>query len=71
MVAYDVTTIVRDGTVQVDPSLNGRQVRVVVLTDDAPDPVAARREALRRLFNSRLSVPPFVPLTRDEANSRT
>jgi len=71
MVAYDVTTIVRDGMVQVDPSLNGRQVRVVVLADDVTEPTSERQLALARLFKNRLSVPPFVPLTRDEANART
>jgi hypothetical protein len=71
MVAYDLTTIVRDGMVHVDPALNGRQVRVVILADEATDPGALRRQALDRLFDNRLSVPPFVPLSRDEANART
>jgi hypothetical protein len=71
MVAYDVTTIVRDGMVHVDPSLNGRQVRVVVLADDIAEPTSERQIALARLFKNRLRVSPFVPLTRDEANART
>ena len=33
----------------------------------APHP---RRQALQRLFANRIAVPPFVPLSRDEANER-
>ena len=70
MVAFDLTTVVHDGIIHVAPSLNGRQVRVVVLTDDVPETAVARRATLERMFASRCSVEKFVPMTRDEANSR-
>ena len=69
MVAFDLTTVVHDGIIHVDPALNGRQVRVVVLTDDVPDTKNERRAALDRMFANRSRVDPFMPLTRDEANS--
>jgi hypothetical protein len=70
MVAFDLTTVVHDGIIHVDPALNGRQVRVVVLTDDVPATVDARRAALERMFANRSRVDSFIPLTRDEANHR-
>jgi hypothetical protein len=70
MVAFDLTTVVHDGIIHVDPALNGRQVRVVVLTDDVPATVETRRAALERMFANRSQVDSFIPLTRDEANHR-
>jgi len=71
MVALDLTTVVQNGIIHVDPALNGRQVRVVVLTDDGPVTKADRQGLLERMFAHRSKVDAFVPLSRDEANSRT
>ncbi|MBA3698015.1 MAG: hypothetical protein H0W78_04095 [Planctomycetes bacterium] len=71
MVAFDLTTVVRDGVIHVDPALNGRQVRVVVLTDDGPLTKESRQLVLERMFAHRSKVDGFLPLSRDEANSRT
>ncbi len=71
MVAFDLTTVVRDGVIHVDPTLNGRQVRVVVLTDDGPLTKESRQLVLERMFAHRSKVDGFLPLSRDEANSRT
>ena len=71
MVAFDLTTIVHDGIIHVDPVLNGRQVRVVVLTDDGPVTREGRQVLLDRMFAHRSKVEGFIPLSRDEANSRT
>lgn len=72
MVAFDLTTVVHDGIIHVDPALNGRQVRVVVLTDDAPDTTTVRRAALDRMFAYRSRVDAFIPLSRnaDESNDQ-
>ena len=69
MVAFDLTTVVHDGIIHVDQALNGRQVRVVVLTDVAPDTTTVRRAALDRMFANRSRVDAFIPLSRDEADS--
>lgn len=71
MVALDLTTVVYDGIIHVDPALNGRQVRVVVLTDDGPLTQASRQVILERMFAQRSKVATFVPLSREDANSRT
>lgn len=71
MVAFDLTTIVHDGIIHVDPALNGRQVRVVLLIDDGPMTREARQALLDRMFARRSKVDGFIPLSRDEANSRT
>lgn len=71
MVAFDLTTIVHNGIIHVDPALNGRQVRVVVLTDDGPVTKEDRQALLDRMFACRSKVDAFIPLSRDEANSRT
>ena len=68
MVAYDLTTVVRDAIVHVDPSLNGRRVRVLVLTDEEP---LGQTAAFRRLLDHAVSGVRFVPMTRDQANERT
>lgn len=71
MVALDLTTIVQNGIIHVDPALNGRQVRVVVLTDDGLVTKEDRQALLDRMFAHRSKVDGFIPLSRDEANSRT
>jgi len=71
MVAFDLTTVVHDGIIHVDPALNGRQVRVLVLTDDGPLTKESRQLVLERMFAHRSKVDAFFPLSRDEANSRT
>ena len=67
MVAYDLVTVVRDAIVHVDPSLNGRRVRVLVLTDEEP---VVQASAFRRLLDHAIPGVKFVPLTRDQANER-
>lgn len=67
MVAYDLTTVVQGSVVQVDPSLNGRRVRVLVLTDEEP---MGKEAAFRRLLDHAVSGVRFPPLTRDQANER-
>ena len=67
MVAYDLTTVVRDAIVHVDPSLNGRRVRILVLTDEEP---IGQTAAFRRLLDHGVSGVRFAPLTREQANER-
>lgn len=71
MVAFDLTTVVHDGVIHVDPALNGRQVRVVVLTDDGHLTKESRQLVLERMFAHRSKGDGFLPWSRDEANSRT
>lgn len=39
MNAYEIATVVHDARIDVDPSLNGQRVRVIILSSDAPHPL--------------------------------
>ncbi len=68
MIAIECDSIVHNGCISVPGDLEGRRVRMVVLADNTP--ADDRRAALRRAIAHRDVVPGFIPLSRDEANSR-
>jgi len=39
MNAYEIATVVHDARIDVDPSLNGQRVRVIILSADAEPPL--------------------------------
>lgn len=52
MNAYEIATVVHDARIDVDPSLNGQHVRVIILAADAepPTPNVAPPTTLRDLL---------------------
>jgi hypothetical protein len=75
MQAIEFDAVVKDMVIPLPSSsalFSGQSVRVVVMyetTSDPPEP-ASRQDAMTRLAQHPLTIPGFVPFSRDEAHER-
>lgn len=75
MQAIEFDAVVQDVGVSLPSSTtlsSGQSVRVVVMLETGSDPpeLASRQDAMTRLAQHPLTIPGFVPFSRDEAHER-
>jgi hypothetical protein len=74
MNAYELTTVVHDARIEVDPALEGQHVRVIILTQDeesAEEDIAdAKTSTSRRLGAFAIPGVKIEFLSREEAHAR-
>ncbi len=72
MNAYEITAVVHDARIEVDPALEGQLVRVIIFAPgaDVPAEQASKRTPLRERFGTVVIPGKIEFLTRDEAHAR-